>query len=90
MVDKSELAIATSFSKSHSFLIELLFNLSSQIITVSTIKLTCHPVRASLHIQDHQFSFLYRPLLAYVSVPLLFCRDNVVQSRKFKKIKLRW
>ena len=49
MVDKSELAIATSFSKSHSFLIELLFNLLSKMITVSTIKLTCHPVSYTTH-----------------------------------------
>ena len=46
MVDKSKLAIATSLSKSHSFLIELLFNLLSQMITISTIKLTYYPVRA--------------------------------------------
>ena len=37
--------LLASFSKSHSFLIELLFNLLSQMITISTIKLTCHPVR---------------------------------------------
>ena len=35
--------LLASFSKSHSFLIELLFNLLSQIITISTIKLTCRP-----------------------------------------------
>ena len=45
MVDKSELAIATSQTQNPiPFLIELLFNLLSQMITVSTIKLTCHPV----------------------------------------------
>ena len=46
MVDKSKLAIATSQPQNPiPFLIELLFNLLSQIITISTIKLTCHPVR---------------------------------------------
>ena len=35
--------LLASFSKSHSFFIELLFNLLSQIITISTIKLTCRP-----------------------------------------------
>ncbi|MCL2937362.1 MAG: hypothetical protein MGU50_12715 [Trichodesmium sp. MAG_R02] len=45
MVDKSELAIATSQTQNPiPFLVELLFNLLSQIITISTIKLTCHPV----------------------------------------------
>ena len=49
MVDKSELAIATSQTQNPiPFLIELLFNLLSQMITVSTIKLTSQPVR--LHI----------------------------------------
>jgi hypothetical protein len=36
--------LLASFSKSHSFLIELLFNLLSQIITISTIKLTSLPL----------------------------------------------
>jgi hypothetical protein len=46
MVDKSKLAIATSQPQNPiPFLIELLFNLLSQIITISTIKLTCHPMR---------------------------------------------
>ena len=46
MVDKSELAIPTSqIQHPIPFFIELLFNLLSQMITVSTIKLTCHPVR---------------------------------------------
>ena len=46
MVDKSKLAIATSQPQNPiSFLIELLFNLSSQIFTISSIKLTSHPVR---------------------------------------------
>ena len=46
MVDKSELAIATSQTQNPiPFLIELLFNLLSQMITVSTIKLTSQPVR---------------------------------------------
>ena len=46
MVDKSELAIATSQTQNPiPFLIELLFNLLSQMITISTIKLTCHSVR---------------------------------------------
>ena len=46
MVNKSELAIATSQPQNPiPFLIELLFNLLSKIITISTIKLTCHPVR---------------------------------------------
>ena len=45
MVDKSKLAIATSQSQNPiPFLIELLFNLLSQMITVSTIKLTSQPV----------------------------------------------
>ena len=45
MVDKSELAIATSQTQNPiPFLIELLFNLLSQIITISTIKLTSQPV----------------------------------------------
>ncbi|MDE5112298.1 MAG: hypothetical protein O4753_13975 [Trichodesmium sp. St7_bin2_1] len=48
MVDKSKLAIATSQPQNPiPFLIELLFNLLSQIITISTIKLTCHPVSIS-------------------------------------------
>jgi hypothetical protein len=48
MVDNSELAIATSQPQNPiPFLIELLFNLLSQVITISTIKLTCHPVRQS-------------------------------------------
>ena len=46
MVDKSELAIATSQTQNPIlFFIELLFNLLSQMITVSTIKLTSQPVR---------------------------------------------
>ena len=46
MVDKSELAIATSQAQNPiPFLIELLFNLLSKIITISTIKLTSQPVR---------------------------------------------
>ena len=49
MMDKSELAIATSQPQNPiPFLIELLFNLLSQMITISTIKLTCHPVRGRL------------------------------------------
>ncbi|MDE5088033.1 MAG: hypothetical protein O4805_13145 [Trichodesmium sp. St16_bin2-tuft] len=45
MVDKSELAIATSQAQNPiPFFIELLFNLLSQMITVSTIKLTSQPV----------------------------------------------
>ena len=45
MMDKSELAIATSqIQNPIPFLIELLFNLLSQIITISTIKLTFYPV----------------------------------------------
>ena len=48
MVDKSELAIATSqIQNPIPFLIELLFNLLSQMITVSTIKLTSQPVSFS-------------------------------------------
>ena len=50
MVDKSELAIATSQTQNPiPFLIELLFNLLSQMITISTIKLTSQPVRGLLH-----------------------------------------
>ena len=46
MVDKSKLAIATSQTQNPiPFLIELLFNLLSQMITISTIKLTSQPVR---------------------------------------------
>ena len=46
MVDKSELAIATSQAQNPiPFFIELLFNLLSQMITVSTIKLSSQPVR---------------------------------------------
>ena len=46
MVDKSELAIATSqIQHPIPFFIELFFNLLSQMITVSTIKLTSYPVR---------------------------------------------
>ena len=49
MVDKSELAIATSQTQNPiPFLVELLFNLLSQMITVSTIKLTSQPVREYL------------------------------------------
>ena len=57
MLDKSELAIATSQAQNPiPFLIELLFNLLSQMITVSTIKLTSHPVRDDLLIIDICFS----------------------------------
>ena len=57
MVDKSELAIATSQAQNPiPFFIELLFNLLSQMITVSTIKLTSHPVRDDLLIIDICFS----------------------------------
>ena len=46
MVDKSELAIATSeIQNPIPFFIELFFKLLSQIVTVSTIKLTSQPVR---------------------------------------------
>ena len=45
MVDKSKLPIASSqIQNPIPFLIELLFNLLSQIITISTIKLTSQPV----------------------------------------------
>ena len=45
MVDQSELAIATSQTQNPiPFLIELLYNLLSQMITISTIKLTSQPV----------------------------------------------
>ena len=45
MADKSKLAIATSKTQNPiPFLIELLFNLLSQMITVFTIKLTSQPV----------------------------------------------
>ena len=48
MVDKSKLAIATSQPQNPiPFLIELLFNLLSQIITISTIKLTSQPMSIS-------------------------------------------
>ena len=50
MVDKSEFAIATSqLQNLIPFLIELLFNLLSQIITISTIKLTSKPVKFFAH-----------------------------------------
>ena len=53
MVDKSELAIATSQTQNPiPFLIELLFNLLSQMITISTIKLTCRPVSKNTHATD--------------------------------------
>ena len=46
MVDKSEFAIATSeIQNPIPFFIELFFKLLSQIVTVSTIKLTSQPVR---------------------------------------------
>ena len=49
MVDKSELAIATSqIQNPIPFFIELLFNLLSQMITVSTINLTCHQLNGKL------------------------------------------
>ena len=52
MVDKSKLAIATSqIQNPIPFLIELLFNLLSQMITISTIKLTSHPVRILSNLQ---------------------------------------
>ena len=45
MVDKSELAIASSQTQNPiPFKVELLFNLLYQMITVFTIKLTCQPV----------------------------------------------
>jgi hypothetical protein len=45
MVDKSKLAIATSqIQNPIPFLIELFLNLLSQMITISTIKLTSQPV----------------------------------------------
>ena len=47
MVDQSKLAIATCQTQNPiPFKIELLFNLLSQMITISTIKLTYSPVRA--------------------------------------------
>ena len=50
MVDKSELAIATSQTQNPiPFLVELLFDLLSQTITISTIKLTSQPVRSKKH-----------------------------------------
>ena len=50
MMDKSELAIATSQPQNPiPFLIELSFNLLSQTITISTIKLTSQPVRFLTH-----------------------------------------
>ena len=53
MVDKSKLPIATSqIQNPIPFLIELLFNLLSQMITISTIKLTSQPVRKILY---HEF-----------------------------------
>ena len=46
MMDKSELVIATSQTQNPiPFFIELLFNLLSQMITISPIKLTSQPVR---------------------------------------------
>ena len=54
MVDKSEFAIATSQAQNPiPFLIELLFNLLSQMITVYTIKLTCHPVRMKSVVREN-------------------------------------
>jgi hypothetical protein len=53
MVDKSKLPIATSqIQNPIPFLIELLFNLLSQMITISTIKLTSQPVIKILY---HEF-----------------------------------
>ena len=53
MVDKSKLPIATSqIQNPIPFLIELLFNLLYQMITISTIKLTSQPVRKILY---HEF-----------------------------------
>ena len=50
MLDKSELANATSQAQNPiPFFLELLFNLLSQMITASTIKLTCHPVSIRPH-----------------------------------------
>ena len=49
MVDQSKLAIATCQTQNPiPFKIELLFNLLSQTITISTIKLTSQPVRTLL------------------------------------------
>ena len=55
-MDKSELAIATSqIQNPIPFLIELLFNLLSQMITVSTIKLTSQPVSDKPHHYNQNF-----------------------------------
>ena len=62
MMDKSELAIATSqIQNPIPFLIELLFNLLSQMITISTIKLTSQPVRFLTHKYLRATKFLGLP-----------------------------
>ncbi|MDE5110394.1 MAG: hypothetical protein O4753_03665, partial [Trichodesmium sp. St7_bin2_1] len=64
-IDKSELAIATSqIQNPIPFLIELLFNLLSQMITVSTIKLTSQPVSFSTHKNLRETRFLSLPNIA--------------------------
>ena len=80
MVDKSKLAIATSqIQNPIPFLIELLFNLLSQMITISTIKLTCHPVRA------YTFGIGRASIYRWLSRPKLSATK--VKSRQ---IKLDW
>ena len=65
MVDKSKLAIATSqIQNPIPFKVELLFNLLSQMITISTIKLTSQPVRFLTHKYPRETGFAE---FAYVS-----------------------
>ena len=68
MVDKSKLAIATSqIQNPIPFLIELLFNLLSQMITKSTIKLTFHPVRSNSQ-GNIKNKYLFNPLLLLTTI----------------------
>ena len=70
-MDKSELAIATSqIQNPIPFLIELLFNLLSQMITVSTIKLTSQPV-----------SYFPQGLGGDAGVPMIAITTTLVKQR---------
>ena len=73
MVDKSKLAIATSqIQNPIPFKVELLFNLLSQMITISTIKLTSQPVRNKPQCSN-------QPMASSSVILALALRNNSIQ-----------
>jgi hypothetical protein len=77
MEDKSEFAIATSQAQNPiPFFIELLFNLLSQMITLSTIKLTSQPVSPNslpkiVLTADIELRKLYQVILMFILAVIL-------------------